>query len=191
MEHQALPTEVVYKNLGKGEILALPLPFSWTNHTDVWAGALQTSWPWKPCGKMVILERREPEAWQWWGEKLTCLEHNSASPCNSQRMVFWMGEGTLVTALYWCSMGWLGYPLGFQEGMSFKVRAFHPPWLYSFWVKELFLFLPPPLPLELAYMGGVGQLNPTFFFNNNIRPQNNSQEFFNASNHTTTTMELN
>lgn len=32
---------------------------------------------------MAALKRREPEVPQWWGEKLCCLEKDSAATCSS------------------------------------------------------------------------------------------------------------
>ena len=32
---------------------------------------------------VAALKRREPESQQWWGEKLSCLEEDSAATCSS------------------------------------------------------------------------------------------------------------
>ena len=81
--------------------------------------------------------------------------------CNSRRTVFWMGEGTLGTALDWSGRDWLGFPLGALEGMGFEAGGCHPPRLCSFWIKDLFPLLPNLCPWNLP-MGGGKQQNPNF-----------------------------
>ena len=129
-----------------------------------WLAAAPGSQHWSGGSSVVVPvlhadSRKEFEAWQCQGKKLSCLADHSAASCSSQRMVFLNGRRNSGCSLGLAYQRVAQFSLGVLEGMGSWIRSLPFPRLCSFWIKDLSSF-PPNLCFQSWPMGDASSWTP-------------------------------